>query len=203
MRRTAASYASILPRRLAALVPPSARDYGSARRRVHRGCESVGCAHSWDSRSSCWRRGSAPVTEASKQLAPLGPAGEALLDYTLHDAAAAGFSDAVLVVAPEHRRRDGRAPRTTFVPPIAVRLVVQHGAAPRRSTPWGTAHATLVGADGLTTPFAVANADDCYGAAAIATMAAHLRSRERSTGATLRRGRRLRRGRDPVGPRAG
>ena len=116
-----------------------------------------------------------------KQLAPLGPAGEALLDYTLHDAGAAGFSNAVLVVAP------GIVDAVTahlhdFVPPIAVRLVEQHAGASPRSRPWGTAFATMVGAAGLTTPFAVANADDAYGSAAIAALAAHLRSRATEPG---------------------
>jgi dTDP-glucose pyrophosphorylase len=114
-----------------------------------------------------------------KQLEPLGPAGEIVLDYTLHDAAAAGFAHAVLVVA------DGTvdamaAHLDAFVPPIAVTLAVQRAerATPARTTPWGTAHATIVGADGLRAPFAVANADDAYGAHALAAVAARLRSME-------------------------
>lgn len=112
-----------------------------------------------------------------KQLAPLGPAGEAVLDYTLHDAAAAGFSHAVVVVAGE-TVDVMTAHLNEVVPPIAVALVVQTADAPRRAAPWGTAHAALVGASGLTTPFAVANADDAYGAEAIAAMARFLRSLE-------------------------
>jgi CTP:molybdopterin cytidylyltransferase MocA len=116
----------------------------------------------------------APIgTGDVKQLAPLGPAGEALLDYTLYDAEKAGFSDAVIVVAREivdsmtmHLRE--------IAPPIRVRLVVQNPHAHREATPLGTAHATLVGATGLTTPFAVANADDLYGREALAAVAAHL-----------------------------
>jgi dTDP-glucose pyrophosphorylase len=108
-----------------------------------------------------------------KQLSPLGPAGEALLDYTLHDAAAAGFSEAVLVVAAEIVDTV-TAHLNEFGAPIPARLVVQTADTPRREAPWGTAHATLIGADGLTGPFAVANADDLYGADAIAAMAAHL-----------------------------
>lgn len=107
-----------------------------------------------------------------KQLEPLGPAGEIVLDYTLHDAAAAGFSHAVLVVA------DGMvdamaAHLDAFAPSITVSLVVQPAV---RATPYGTVHATVVGADGLTEPFAVANADDSYGAEAIAAVAAALRA---------------------------
>jgi choline kinase len=107
-----------------------------------------------------------------KQLAPFGPSGEIVLDYTLHDAAAAGFTSAVLVVA------DGMvdamaAHLDEFAQPLAARIVVQDTT---RATPWGTTHATVVGSRGLTAPFAVANADDVYGAEAIATMATHLRS---------------------------
>jgi hypothetical protein len=112
-----------------------------------------------------------------KQLAPLGPSGEVVLDYTLHDAATAGFSYAVLVVA--RGMVDAMAAHLNrFVPPIAVRLVVQAAGGPARITPWGTAHATIVGAAGMTAPFAVANADDSYGAEALAILAAHLRSIE-------------------------
>jgi aminoglycoside phosphotransferase (APT) family kinase protein/NDP-sugar pyrophosphorylase family protein len=117
-----------------------------------------------------------------KQLAPLGPSGEALLDYTLHDAAAAGFSEAVLVVGPEIVDAM-TAHLDDFVPPLVVRLVEQPPGARPRARPWGTAYATLVGADDLTTPFAVANADDAYGAEAIAALAAQLRSRESEPGA--------------------
>jgi dTDP-glucose pyrophosphorylase len=112
-----------------------------------------------------------------KQLAPLGPEGEAVLDYTLHDAASAGFSHAVLVVAPETVDAT-EAHLNEFVPEVAVELVVQPVGGPVRTTPWGTAHATVVGAAGLAVPFAVANADDLYGADALAAIAAYLRSRE-------------------------
>jgi NDP-sugar pyrophosphorylase family protein len=112
---------------------------------------------------------------ATKQLAPLGPSGEALLDYTLHDAEKAGVSDAVIVVAPEIVE-PMRAHLRDFAPPVRVRLVVQDATAPRGAPPLGTAHATVVGATGLTTPFAVANADDLYGREAMAAMGSHLAS---------------------------
>lgn len=120
----------------------------------------------------------APATVGTgdlKQLAPLGPAGEALLDYTLYDAAQAGFSDAVIVVAREIVD-SMRTHLSVFAPPIRVRLVVQNADPQRGTAPFGTAHATLVGATGLTTPFAVANADDLYGREAIATVHTYLAS---------------------------
>ena len=109
-----------------------------------------------------------------KQLAPLGPAGEIVLDYTLHDAATAGFSHAVLVVA--DGMLDVMADHLDeFVPSLTVELVVQTVV---RAAPLGTTHATIVGAEGLTEPFAVANADDAYGAEALATLGDHLRTME-------------------------
>ncbi|MDQ1533454.1 MAG: hypothetical protein QOF28_1215, partial [Actinomycetota bacterium] len=105
-------------------------------------------------------------TAEPKQLAPLGPTGEALLDYTLHDAAQVGFSDAVIVVAREIVD-PMRTHLSEYAPTIRVRLVVQNADQQRGAAPLGTAHATLVGATGLTAPFAVANADDVYGREAI------------------------------------
>jgi choline kinase len=128
-------------------------------------------------------------TSDLKQLAPLGPAGEALLDYTLYDAAQAGFSDAVIVVAREIVD-PMRTHLSEFAPTIRVRLVVQNADQQRGTAPLGTAHATLVGATGLTAPFAVANADDLYGREAIADVHAYLASlalgaRARSAGTVV------------------
>lgn len=110
-----------------------------------------------------------------KQLAAVGPDGEALLDITIADAAAAGFGEALLVVRPAiaaevltHARR--RAP-------IPVRTVEQgpDGPAqrtrPRPEVPWGTAEAVAVAAEAARGPFAVANADDAYGSNAIGALA--------------------------------
>ncbi len=120
-----------------------------------------------------------------KQLAPLGPRGEALLDYTLFDASRAGFSEAVIVVR-QGITAEMDAHFATFVPPLTVRLVAQDAFPPRRATPWGTAHATLVGGADCVTPFAVANADDAYGPEAIAAIARALaRARDDRTTAVV------------------
>jgi dTDP-glucose pyrophosphorylase len=119
---------------------------------------------------------------SAKQLEPVGPGGEAMLDYAVYDAARAGFSDMVLVIRPEMEgefrshmdRLLGGPARLAYaaqelwnVPPG---LEVPAG----RTKPWGTAHAVLAAADYVQGPFAVANADDFYGAAAYARLAAHL-----------------------------
>ncbi len=113
-----------------------------------------------------------------KQLEPLGPEGQALLDYALGDAARAGFGDAVLVIAgeargvfEEHFRR--------FPPPLPIRYAAQRRAdlpgepdiPVGRTRPWGTAHAVWTVRDHVHAPFAVVNADDFYGAPAYAAAA--------------------------------
>lgn len=102
-----------------------------------------------------------------KQLAPVGPEGEALIDYTVRDAEAAGFDGIVLVVREEIRRQLLAHAAEYWPTSLSVRAVVQ-GAVP------GTVPAVLAAAAVIDGPFAVANADDLYGAAAIAQIAGHL-----------------------------
>lgn len=118
----------------------------------------------------------------AKQLEPVGPSGEAVLDYAIYDAARAGFSAMVLVIRPEmevefrqHMNQLlGGPARLAYAPQelwnVPSGLEVPAG----RKKPWGTAHAVLAAADYVQGPFAVANADDLYGAAAYALLAAHL-----------------------------
>ncbi len=118
----------------------------------------------------------------AKQLEPVGPSGEAVLDYAIYDAARAGFSDMVLVIRPEmevefrqHMNHLlGGPARLAYAPQelwnVPSGLEIPGG----RKKPWGTAHAVLAAADYVQGPFAVANADDLYGAAAYALLAAHL-----------------------------
>jgi hypothetical protein len=86
-----------------------------------------------------------------KQLEPVGPAGQALMDYALFDARGAGFSRIVLVVAPGMEETFHRHVREMFGDTLAIETVVQRlddlapGYAPPadRQKPWGTAHAVL------------------------------------------------------------
>jgi hypothetical protein len=100
-----------------------------------------------------------------KQLAAVGPGGEAIIDYTLRDAAEAGYARAIVVVRPdiagevvEHLAGWKHLPFGT---------VEQTGAR-------GTAHAVLAARAEVDGPFAVANADDHYGAVALAELRARL-----------------------------
>lgn len=117
-----------------------------------------------------------------KQLDPMGPHGETVMDYAIFDAKRAGMDRVVFVI-----RRDFEAAFRAEVLPryaghIAVDLCMQDLAdvpadipvAADREKPWGTAHAIRAARDLVTEPFAVINADDFYGRASYETLAAFL-----------------------------
>lgn len=117
-----------------------------------------------------------------KQLAAVGPHGEAILDYTMFDAMRAGFGRVVFVIRPdlEEAMRAVVAERFGARLPIAYahqRLDQLPPGAPQveREKPWGTGHAVLAAADHVAGPLSVVNADDFYGADAIGAVAAFLR----------------------------
>ena len=105
-----------------------------------------------------------------KQLAPIGPRGEALLEYSAFDAGRAGFSRVVLVVRAEHeeefRRRfaDGMGRRLELAFVRQGVAAAGLGTDSGRRKPWGTGHAVLAAEKAVGGPFAVINADDFYGA---------------------------------------
>jgi NDP-sugar pyrophosphorylase family protein len=118
-----------------------------------------------------------------KQLAAVGPGVETLLDYTLFDAARAGFARALLVVRREMGADLRRRAEARYGGRIGVRIVEQTLDAsawggeppPRRRKPWGTGHAVLAAEEAVSGPFAVVNADDFYGAEAFEAAARFLR----------------------------
>ena len=97
-----------------------------------------------------------------KQLAQVGPRGEALLDFSISDAIAAGFADVIMIVRTDIED-DVRAHLDRFHADTPIRYVRQDDLGPPRAKPWGTLHAVLSAADALDRPFAVINADDYYG----------------------------------------
>jgi len=113
-----------------------------------------------------------------KVLEPVGPSGEALPQYTVHDAMCAGFDRVVFVIHPGagslvRDRLGARLPagiEAEFVPQTTA-----PGARPR-DRPWGTGAAVLAAAHAVTGPFAVANADDLYGRHAFEIAADQLRA---------------------------
>ena len=108
-----------------------------------------------------------------KQIDPVGPSGEAILDYSLYDARRAGFETVVFIIKNEIEQAfqeavGARALRAGFEVRYAYQqldklpegFTVPEG----RVKPWGTAHAILVAEEAIgEAPFAVINADDYYG----------------------------------------
>lgn len=119
-----------------------------------------------------------------KQMEPVGPSGEFLLEYSIYDAIRAGFSRVVFVVnrkiAGDFRDVIGkRVARTTQVEYVLQELTsaLPGGMTPPRERvkPWGTGHAVLVCKDVVKSPFGVINADDFYGRGSYEVLAAFLR----------------------------
>lgn len=106
-----------------------------------------------------------------KQIDPVGPCGETLIDYAVYDAIAAGFEKIVFIISPEieediqewiGENLNGRC-ETVCVHQKLTTLPPQQTLPPNRKKPWGTAHALLCAQDVIDSPFAVINADDFYG----------------------------------------
>lgn len=121
----------------------------------------------------------------TKQVAGVGPDGEWLLEYAIHDALMAGFAQVVMVIRGELREalRARLAPhlqdRATlhFVEQTPDKLPAGCDPPGDRSRPLGTGHALWCCAPLLRGPFAVINADDYYGRDAFRLLATHFRDR--------------------------
>lgn len=117
-----------------------------------------------------------------KQLEPVGPKGEILLDYSVADALRAGFTKVVFVIRREMLDLFRESVGVRYEEKISVEYAFQEleplpggrVAPPGRSKPWGTGHAVLAAAPLLRTPFAVINADDYYGASGFVELATFL-----------------------------
>ncbi|MBN2037083.1 MAG: hypothetical protein JW768_10105 [Chitinispirillaceae bacterium] len=118
-----------------------------------------------------------------KQVEPVGPAGEVLLDYAIFDAMRAGFGSIVFVVSRalenDFRARFDAMYRDRIPIDYAVQdldMIPQGFAVPEgRKKPWGTGHAVLVAQEAIASPFAVINADDYYGSRSFAVLGDALR----------------------------
>ena len=119
-----------------------------------------------------------------KQIDPVGPSGETLMDYSIFDAIRAGFGKVVFVI-----RKDIEAPfkeiiGAKFEKRIPVEYVFQEldkipagfKVPEGRTKPWGTTQAVLMAEDAIHEPFAVINADDFYGTEGYQVLANHLNS---------------------------
>lgn len=119
----------------------------------------------------------------NKQVDHIGPNGEILMEYSIHDAVEAGFTKVVFVI----RRSMDEMFREIIGDKIAKKVKVSYayqeydslpgGFVPPadRTKPYGTVHAVMCAKDLIHEPFAVINADDYYGKDAFVAMAASLR----------------------------
>ncbi|MBQ9354366.1 MAG: nucleotidyltransferase [Clostridia bacterium] len=106
-----------------------------------------------------------------KQIEPIGPGGEALLDFSVYDAKKAGFNKVVFIIkkAIEKEFKETVGKRIEKI--IDVEYAFQEldnlpngfTCPEDRQKPWGTGHAIYCCKDIVKTPFAVINADDYYG----------------------------------------
>lgn len=105
-----------------------------------------------------------------KQIDPVWPNGEILLEFALKDALAIGIEEVVVIVS-ETIRADFESMIVPKYPELKMTLVTQTLTSlptgisqnPERTKPWGTAHAVWCAREVIKWPFIVMNADDFYG----------------------------------------
>ena len=120
----------------------------------------------------------------SKQVDGIGPNGEILMEYSIHDALRAGFDKVVFIIKPEMQEMmDGlvgylKQKKTADGRPVEVAFVYQdftsvpsfYRIPEERTKPFGTVHALLCTEPAVDGPFCVINADDYYGVDAYRTI---------------------------------
>ena len=119
-----------------------------------------------------------------KQIDPVGPHGETIIDYSIYDALRAGFGKVVFVIRKDIEHAFKHTVGARFERYIAVEYVFQEldklppgfSVPVGRSRPWGTLHAVLMAADTINEPLAVINADDFYGSEGYRVLAQHLQT---------------------------
>jgi len=117
-----------------------------------------------------------------KQVEPVGPNGEAIIDYSIYDAMRAGFGKVVFII----RESFADAFKEKFDKKLNGKIEVEYvfqelnmlpdgfTLPEGREKPWGTAHAILVAKNVINEPFCALNADDFYGYNAYRAMAKFL-----------------------------
>lgn len=106
-----------------------------------------------------------------KQIEPMGPNGEFIIDYSIYDAIKAGFSKVIFII----KRENAEVFKETIGKRVEGKIEVsyvyqdmdnipQKYLGSNRIKPWGTAHAIYCCRDVVKENFAIINADDFYGA---------------------------------------
>ena len=132
-----------------------------------------------------------------KQMDGLGPHGETIIDYSIHDAVEAGFGKVVYIVRESFKEAmseqvkekyagvktcDGTPLEFVFVTQELDKIPAPFTVPEERVKPWGTAHAVLMAADVIKEPFAVINGDDFYGKESFKILGDWCRAHEKTEG---------------------
>ena len=119
-----------------------------------------------------------------KQVEPVGPNGETILEYSIFDAIRAGFGKVVFVIRESFSADFKNRFESKLKGKIDIEYVYQEihklpegfNLPEGREKPWGTGHAILMAKEVINEPFAAINADDFYGAEAYQVIAEYLRN---------------------------
>ena len=121
-----------------------------------------------------------------KQIDPVGPNGQVIVDYSLYDARRAGFETVIFVIKHEIEEAFKKAIGERVSRVMEVKYAFQQldelpegfSIPEGRVKPWGTCHAVLAAKPFIDGPFAVINADDYYGPEAFKVMYDYLSTHE-------------------------
>ncbi|MDD3765830.1 MAG: sugar phosphate nucleotidyltransferase [Eubacteriales bacterium] len=119
-----------------------------------------------------------------KQIEPVGPNGETILDFSIYDAVKAGFDKVVFIIKKDFENEFKQTVGKRAESKIKVEYAFQdindlpkgYKTPEGRVKPWGTAHAILSCKSIIDTPFAVINADDYYGQNSFKILNDHLKA---------------------------
>ncbi len=130
-----------------------------------------------------------------KQIERLGPEGEILMEYAIHDAIGAGFNKIVIIIKPEMLEdvKSLFGDRIKRASGVEICYAFQRSDLPyagveipsARTKPLGTVHAVLSARELIDGPFAVINADDYYGRSALTAISSELEKLDGSHGSTM------------------
>jgi len=117
-----------------------------------------------------------------KQMDPIGPCGEFIIDYTVYDALRAGFNKVVFIIRHDIEepfrqsigKRVARHVETCYAYQELDDLPIDIKRDPDRTKPWGTVQALLTCTDLIDAPYAILNADDFYGKASYEVLSKYL-----------------------------
>lgn len=119
-----------------------------------------------------------------KQMDPVGPSRELIIDYSIYDALRAGFTRIVFIIRKSFeadfrdiigKNIEKRVDTGYVFQELAAGIPASFHIPKERQKPWGTGHAVLLCKDAVNEPFAVINADDFYGASSFAVLCEYLK----------------------------